>query len=167
MPDQIRVGDSWPIREDHPMNRLTVSRSILQGETLHPPRGVAAVPLLIADYTWYSLEELTQRHAADVRKVADASARVAYNEAVSIAQNILRAQGGTHYNDAGRQEPEEHLGLDVGDYVTWDNWSGRIKELDSFGWAFVSVRIKEPNGKRGHQVSLRVKRSKLQRLILD
>jgi hypothetical protein len=149
------------------MSRLDTARSILQGETLHAPRGVAAVPLLVADYTWYSLEELTRRHAADVRQMADVSASMAYNQAVSVAQSILRAQGGTHYYDAGRKEPEEHLGLHVGDYVTWDNWSGRIKELDSFGWAFVSVRIKEPNGKRGHQVSIRIKRNKLQRLTLD
>ena len=167
MPHQIGVGDSRPLCEDHRMSRLDTARSILQGETLQPPRGVAAVPSLIADYTWYSLEELIQRHAADVRQMADVSASAAYNEAVSVAQSILRAQGGTHYNDEGRKEPEEHLGIHVGDYVTWDNWSGRIKELDSFGWAFVSVRTKLPGGKRGHQVSIRVKRSELQRLTLD
>ena len=156
------------------MSRLDTARSILQGETLQPPRGVAAVPSLIADYTWYSLDELIQRHAKDMRCVADASARVGYNEAVNVAQNILRAQGGTHYNDAGRKEPEEHLGLNVGDYVTWVDYigydhspcqrQGKITELDSFGWAHISMRIRYPGGKLGHYVTTRAKRNLLQRI---
>lgn len=146
------------------MNDLTIARSILQGETLQPPKGQASAPSLVADYTWYSLEELDARHARDIQTVSDASARLAYNEAVITAQDILRAQGGTHYNDAGRKETSEHLSLKVGDYVMWDDRSGRITEFDSFGWAFVTMRTKNPNGRLGHHVSIRVKRNLLQRI---
>ena len=149
------------------MSDLTTARQILQGETLTPPRGNAWCPELIEDYVWYSLDDIIEKYRDNACKISDNSARIAYNQAVATAQNILRAQGGTHYSDEGRKAPAEHLTLKVGDHVTWDGRFGKIRELDSFGWAFITMRIRIPNQPLGHQVSIRVKRNLLEKITLD
>lgn len=154
------------------MSDLARSRTIINS-IKNPPKGAAGALPLVADYTWYSLEDLTRKHREDIDFVTNRSAEFAYAEGINLGVNVLKAQDAQYVPQRG-EKLEEYLALKEGDYVTWYDIItvdsipvaryGKIKSFDSFGGVYLSMRVKLPNGNLGHYVSAKAPLKRLKKI---